>query len=852
MSNTLEKLFLNVASPTTTYTYQTWVPPVSTPSTVTKYWGYSKSGAKVYSATIAANTSNSNTSNVNISGSWTGGITSIGFFQYYGTMGYENVQILGTEQVTTSTTTPGYYQNVTVTVGSFAGYNVIHDPAYNPVTDIIIDIITNGYPPQLYNYYNLVMATYYGGNYIAIRNYQLNPTPDTLTASANLGWNASARSMKTIFGDGVATFTPNPSTVGAVIGLNELSHSTGSDYFEISFGLHFSRGFYRVVELGVFKTTGAAFTSTDTFSIQRASNKIFYFKNTTLFYISQTQSSNELLMDVSMYSGGDVVYNSSLVDNAGIDIRTVALTATGTLTTNSVQFSKDLTASGTLSVSMWSLGNDVYASPFQLSAQGTIVSLEDKGFSDLTGVATLAATAHHVTEIYGLFGPFACTSVTGRPYGYAEIVDTFGAMTCQAGSNEVASSLTYIAGYFGQMTSSGRSLVGQTTTASTMYLPGLSALASNKVEADIISTLPGLCAFAGNFPPDIRDQGHNALCLANIGQSSNMSYYQLNSILDQIIHSSTVTTSVVFRKLITDYITVIDTILVQYINTITDIVNTSSTITNLKYQLGSLLDYINASSTILTKVTTIATIAEIINVLQGIYFGIFFNISDSINLASAITNLIHFQNTLVNAIGLSESISPSVIKMVMLSDLINESSSVSNKANFFTGLTDHFVISIPSVKGQDTYLAYLYNTETGSVTTYDNFNFTLATRFGTKHIFGSPTGLYEFGGTTDAGAAIQAQLQTIAYNFGTSNLKQIPEVYLGVKANNSIVLKVNVDDKASAYYKLSQHTQSLRTERVKLGKGLIGRYFQFELITSASNFNMESIEFYPVVLRRKI
>ena len=42
------------------------------------------------------------------------------------------------------------------------------------------------------------------------------------------------------------------------------------------------------------------------------------------------------------------------------------------------------------------------------------------------------------------------------------------------------------------------------------------------------------------------------------------------------------------------------------------------------------------------------------------------------------------------------------------------------------------------------------------------------------------------------------------------------------------------------------------TQKVDIGKGLIGRYFQFELITQASEFNLEAIEFMPLEIRRKL
>jgi hypothetical protein len=90
-------------------------------------------------------------------------------------------------------------------------------------------------------------------------------------------------------------------------------------------------------------------------------------------------------------------------------------------------------------------------------------------------------------------------------------------------------------------------------------------------------------------------------------------------------------------------------------------------------------------------------------------------------------------------------------------------------------------------------------------------------------------------------------------DFGTSNLKSIPQVYLGITQDSSIIMKVAVDGKAETYHKLDLATNHLSTQRIKLPKGHIGRWFQFELVSeTVSEFNLDSIEFYLMPFRRKI
>ena len=89
--------------------------------------------------------------------------------------------------------------------------------------------------------------------------------------------------------------------------------------------------------------------------------------------------------------------------------------------------------------------------------------------------------------------------------------------------------------------------------------------------------------------------------------------------------------------------------------------------------------------------------------------------------------------------------------------------------------------------------------------------------------------------------------------FGTSSLKQVPEALLGVNNTGKVVLVISVDGSHTAYYQLNPASQNLETQQIKIGKGLYGRYWQFELVTvDNSTFDLDTFEFFPVSFGRKI
>lgn len=176
-------------------------------------------------------------------------------------------------------------------------------------------------------------------------------------------------------------------------------------------------------------------------------------------------------------------------------------------------------------------------------------------------------------------------------------------------------------------------------------------------------------------------------------------------------------------------------------------------------------------------------------------------------------------------------------------------------------LFSNIIIALES-DSSGNYVSYILSTvsdkrfegrENLSVTNYKNYNFDGSCRFNDNYLFINNKGLYKYGGTLDNTSEIQSEIQTSALSFGTSNLKQIPNLYMGLSNSNKLILKVSVDGKSSIYYTLNKKTENLMTQNISIGKGLIGRYFQFELITlNNTQFKLDSIEFLPIKLKRKI
>ena len=245
---------------------------------------------------------------------------------------------------------------------------------------------------------------------------------------------------------------------------------------------------------------------------------------------------------------------------------------------------------------------------------------------------------------------------------------------------------------------------------------------------------------------------------------------------------------------------------------------------------------------------------ETFNTLESILCSFSFEATEAISLVDTLDRFGRIVETALEAISVTYDTTSESVGVFVISESTSLESNYTNSLDVNNILSSPFVVRLtrPTSNLTDTYLAYVLSPEQKSVTTYSNYSFDDCTKFGSKYLFCNSKGLYEYGGTSDDGDKIRSTIKTFAYDFKSSNLKQVPSVYLGITSSGSYVLRVSADGKGEAFYKLNKKTQGLNTQKVDIGKGIIGRYFQFELISDDTFFNIDQVEFYSLELKRKL
>lgn len=160
----------------------------------------------------------------------------------------------------------------------------------------------------------------------------------------------------------------------------------------------------------------------------------------------------------------------------------------------------------------------------------------------------------------------------------------------------------------------------------------------------------------------------------------------------------------------------------------------------------------------------------------------------------------------------------------------------------------HFSAAYISPNGNFT--TWAVNTQTGATTEYSNYEFNSFAQSGLKYLGASSTGLYELNGDDDDGTDIIAKIKSGLLQFNGSRLTGFKAAYIGVRGEGDFVLKLVTGDGKSYNYSVQAH--SMTTAKINMGKGIRARYFSFELISAGQDFDLESIEFVPMLGGRRV
>lgn len=202
------------------------------------------------------------------------------------------------------------------------------------------------------------------------------------------------------------------------------------------------------------------------------------------------------------------------------------------------------------------------------------------------------------------------------------------------------------------------------------------------------------------------------------------------------------------------------------------------------------------------------------------------------------------------ALGLSDTLLPRFVLRVVAEDGLAVADA-DLPAMLYNGLLSEAIeLSAAYIAPGRSVTTWAMNTRTGGVTEYQNYDFNSFARIGARYFGASASGFYELTGEDDDGTDVVATIRSGFAQWAGAHLHSFKGAYLAVRGSGDFVLRLITGDGAEYNYAVT--AESMRTARIRMGKGLRARYFAFELVSTGQGFDLETLEFIPLVADRRV
>jgi len=154
----------------------------------------------------------------------------------------------------------------------------------------------------------------------------------------------------------------------------------------------------------------------------------------------------------------------------------------------------------------------------------------------------------------------------------------------------------------------------------------------------------------------------------------------------------------------------------------------------------------------------------------------------------------------------------------------------------------------------DIYRGIVMNLNNQAMSTYTNYPYNSLAYFNGKYLGMRSNGIYELSGDRDGTIQILSRIKTGPIDFGTNLTKYIRDVWITFRSDGHIALVFSVDEDNTTEVEefTKKASVELREEKIKVPRGLRGRYYTIELKNrSGADFDIDSMSILVDVIGRK-
>jgi hypothetical protein len=266
---------------------------------------------------------------------------------------------------------------------------------------------------------------------------------------------------------------------------------------------------------------------------------------------------------------------------------------------------------------------------------------------------------------------------------------------------------------------------------------------------------------------------------------------------------------------------------------------------------GVILDALGLGATTAPGMKYGATFAESFLLSDAVRKFIGLSVSDALGVHDGPSPAWRPTASLADGLGIGSALTPKLLFKLQLHDDINVTDAQLLKMTFSGVVTDGIKIRVAYVAPGGEFTTWAVNLVNNAVTQYNNYTFNSFARLGNHYLGASEKGLYILDGQRDETSNIVSRIRSGYAQFNAGRLAGLKGVYLAMRGSGEFLFKVITDDGAERIYKVVTN-DSMKTTRVNIGKGIRARFFAFELQSTGPDFDLESVEFIPMLPQRRV
>ena len=288
-----------------------------------------------------------------------------------------------------------------------------------------------------------------------------------------------------------------------------------------------------------------------------------------------------------------------------------------------------------------------------------------------------------------------------------------------------------------------------------------------------------------------------------------------------------------------------------YAVTLTDTANVLNTFAfSRSYDLT---ETASVTGTIDPGITYIQAVEATASITDTFYPGQAAELSYALNAADTWTDNLLLEETLASVVNAVEDLVPTTTATSSLSFTVQGSESFTFSGTYSEVISNSAGMSDWLWAKDFGSIAWVLNTQSGGLTSYDNFGFSsIAFHDGVLYAT-SPDGLYALGADDDDGRDIAALYKTGFLRLGSDSKKRISDIFVGYTGTD-LECDVETYDKQVYTYPMEyREADAPHNSRIKVGRGLSSKHWRFGFRnTGGADFQIQDIDVKLAVSKRRI